>query len=107
MSKYQATCHLISILNLVMNSRNVVAVGKLIIVSVISLSAASPATSAMYSAANVPELIAAIDAANQNVEPDSIELAIGATFTLTEVNNTASGPTGLPTIAASGANHRG
>ena len=57
----------------------------------------------MYSAANVPELIAAIDAANQNVEPDSIVLAIGATFTLTEVNNTASGPTGLPTIAASGA----
>ena len=64
---------------------------------------AHAADAAMFAVANSSELIAAIDAANQNAESDSIVLAIGATFTLTEVNNTASGPTGLPTIAASGA----
>lgn len=53
-----------------------------------------------YSAATVPELIAAIDAANLTPEADTITLAAGAIFTLTEVNNTTNGPTGLPTIAA-------
>jgi hypothetical protein len=48
----------------------------------------------------VPELIAAIDAANQTAEADAITLAPGTTFTLTAVNNSTNGPTGLPTIAA-------
>jgi hypothetical protein len=53
-----------------------------------------------YTAATVPELIAAIDAANQTADADTIVLAAGSRFTLTEVNNTTNGPTGLPTIAA-------
>lgn len=54
---------------------------------------------ATYSAANVPELIAAMDAANLTAEADTILLAPATTFTLTEVNNTTNGATGLPTIA--------
>jgi hypothetical protein len=57
-----------------------------------------------YTAATVPELIAAIDAANLTPEADTIALATGTTFTLTEVNNTTNGPTGLPTIAANSGN---
>src|SRR5262249_38699969 len=55
---------------------------------------------ASYSADNVPELIAAINAANQTAEADTITLAAGATYTLTEVNNTTEGSNGLPAIAA-------
>jgi hypothetical protein len=55
---------------------------------------------ANYSAASVPELIVAIEAANLTTEADTITLAAGKTFTLTQVNNFTHGPTGLPTIAA-------
>jgi Ca2+-binding RTX toxin-like protein len=55
---------------------------------------------ASYSAATVPELIAAIDAANVTAEADTISLTAGTTFTLTAVNNTSHGATGLPVIAA-------
>jgi hypothetical protein len=55
-------------------------------------------------AATVPELIAGIIAANQTADADTIALAAGSTFTLTEVNNSTSGPTGLPTIAANSGN---
>jgi hypothetical protein len=57
-----------------------------------------------YSVASVPQLIAAIDAANQTAEADTITLAAGSTFTLTQVNNSTNGPTGLPTIAANSGN---
>ena len=53
-----------------------------------------------YSAATGPELIAAMNAANQTAEADTIALVAGTTYTLTEVNNTTNGPTGLPTIVA-------
>src|SRR5262245_12133534 len=55
-----------------------------------------------YTAANVGELIAAIDAANLTPEADTITLAAGKTYTLTQVNNDrfGHGPTGLPTVAA-------
>lgn len=55
---------------------------------------------ASYSAATVSELIAAIDAANASKVADEITLAAGATFSLTAVNNSATGATGLPVIAA-------
>jgi hypothetical protein len=51
----------------------------------------------MFNASTVPELIAAIDAANLNAEPDSIALAAAATFGLTEANNSFAG---LPGITA-------
>lgn len=57
-----------------------------------------------YTAATVPELIASINAANQTPEADIIVLAAGSRFTLTEVNHTVNGATGLatglPAIAA-------
>src|SRR5262249_783044 len=53
-----------------------------------------------YSAGTLPQLIAAPNAANQTAEADTIALVGGTTFTLTEVNNTNNGATGLPTIAA-------
>jgi hypothetical protein len=55
-----------------------------------------------FTAANVAQLIAAINAANATPEADTITLAAGKTFTLTEVNNTAHGPTGTPVIAPAG-----
>jgi hypothetical protein len=55
----------------------------------------------MFSASNVAELISAINSANQNAVPDTIVLSPGTTFTLTEVNNTTHGSTGLPKIADS------
>jgi hypothetical protein len=55
---------------------------------------------ASFTAATVPELIAAIDAANLTPEADDITLAAGKTFTLTAANNNTQGPTGLPVIAA-------
>src|SRR5262249_52902267 len=52
---------------------------------------------ANFSAANVSELIADINAANLTPEADTITLVAGATFTLTAVNNNEwQGPTGLP-----------
>lgn len=43
-------------------------------------------------------LIAAINTANQNANADIIALAANSTYTLTAVNNTNSGPNGLPAI---------
>jgi probable HAF family extracellular repeat protein len=71
----------------------------LVAASIVLLAADGPASAAMYSAASVPELIAAINAANQNAEPDTIALAAAATFTLSDVYGLM-GSTGLPTIAA-------
>jgi hypothetical protein len=56
------------------------------------------AVPASYVAASVPDLIAAINAANRTAEADTITLAAGTTFTLTAVDNTTDGPTGLPVI---------
>jgi hypothetical protein len=58
------------------------------------------AVPANFNAANVAQLIASIDAANLTPEADSITLAAGKTFTLTQVNNTTHGATGLPVVAA-------
>jgi hypothetical protein len=55
----------------------------------------APTNAATFHANTVTELIAAIDAANQNAEPDSISLAAGATFTLETPENGDF----LPTIA--------
>lgn len=59
---------------------------------------------ASYAAANVSQLIAAMNAANASAVADEINLAAGATFTLTAVNNTTDtdGPNGLPVIVSSG-----
>jgi hypothetical protein len=55
-----------------------------------------------YTAANVSQLIASINAANATPEADTITLVAHRTYSLTEVNNTTHGPTGLPVIAAAG-----
>jgi hypothetical protein len=55
---------------------------------------------ASYTAARVGELIDAINAANLTAEADTITLAAGRTFTLTAVDNTTDGATGLPVITA-------
>jgi formylglycine-generating enzyme required for sulfatase activity len=68
--------------------------------SIILFASSGPATAAMFNATNVAELISAINAANQNAEADSIMLAAGATLTLTQVDNSTHGSTGLPTITA-------
>jgi hypothetical protein len=51
-----------------------------------------------YTAANVSGLIADIDAANAAGGGNTITLAKKTTFTLTQVNNTTDGATGLPAI---------
>jgi hypothetical protein len=51
-----------------------------------------------FTAATVGELNAAITAANQTPEADTITLAAGSTFTLTAVHNTPFGPTGLQLV---------
>src|SRR5262245_60395321 len=53
---------------------------------------------ANFTAANVSELIAHINTANLTPEADTIALVGNRTYTLTAVNNTTNGPTGLPTI---------
>jgi hypothetical protein len=53
-----------------------------------------------FAAVSVSDLIADINAANQAGGANTIALAAGTTFTLTAVNNTPDGPTGLPVIAA-------
>ena len=55
-----------------------------------------------YAAADVPQLIAAINAANASAGADTITLAAGAIFSLTAADNTTNGATGLPRIAAGG-----
>jgi hypothetical protein len=58
---------------------------------------------AVYTAANVPELIGAITAANQSAEADTIALAAGATFTLKDAyGQSYYAMTGLPPITAAG-----
>jgi hypothetical protein len=59
-----------------------------------------------YTAANIDDLIRAINAANQTAQADTITLAAGTSFTLTAADNYAytDGVTGLPVIAATGGN---
>jgi len=58
-----------------------------------------PAAAGNWNVKNVSDLIAAINAANQAGGANTITLARGKTFTLTAVNNTIDGPTGLPVVA--------
>jgi hypothetical protein len=58
---------------------------------------ALPAT---FTAASVSDLIADVNAANAVGGPNTITLVAGTTFTLTAVDNTTDGATGLPVIAA-------
>jgi hypothetical protein len=53
-----------------------------------------------YTSTSVDDLIADINAANQEGGSNTITLVAGTTFTLTAVNITTNGPTGLPAIAA-------
>ena len=53
-----------------------------------------------FNAATVSDLIADINAANVAGGSNTITLMAGSTFTLTAVDNTTDGPTGLPVIAA-------
>ena len=53
-----------------------------------------------YAAAGVADLIADINAANAAGGSNTITLVAGTTFTLTAVDNTTDGATGLPVIAA-------
>src|SRR5262249_22838006 len=62
----------------------------------------SRAVPAGYTAACVPELVAAINMANLTAEADTITLAAAATFTLSSPDNNTDGSTGLPVIIASG-----
>jgi probable HAF family extracellular repeat protein len=69
--------------------------------AIVAIAIATPLSAAIFNVNTVPDLIAAIDAANQNAEPDSIAMAADTTFTLTDINNgTGAGATGLPTITA-------
>src|SRR5262249_30230112 len=52
-----------------------------------------------YTAGSVAELIADINAANAAGGANTISLNAGTTFSLTVVDNTTYGPTGLPVIA--------
>jgi hypothetical protein len=53
-----------------------------------------------YTAATVSDLIADINASNNGGGSNTITLVAGNTFSLTAVNNTTDGATGLPVIAA-------
>src|SRR5215470_2284151 len=53
-----------------------------------------------YTATSVADLIADINAANAAGGSNTITLVAGTTFTLTAVDNTTDGATGLPVIAA-------
>jgi hypothetical protein len=53
-----------------------------------------------FTAATASDLIADINAANQGGGSNTIALVAGKSFTLTAVNNTTDGGTGLPVIAA-------
>ena len=59
-----------------------------------------PAAAGNWNVNKVSDLIAAINAANHAGGVNTINLAPGKTFTLTAVNNTTDGPTGLPVVAA-------
>lgn len=60
------------------------------------------AVPASYPVASVPDLIAAINAANLTSEADTITLAAGTTYLLTSPDNDTDGPTGLPAIVGTG-----
>ncbi len=65
------------------------------------LAAALPCSAANLAVpCTVPDLINAIQVANSNSEPDTIDLAAGCTYTLSAVNNmsTTYGPDGLPVL---------
>src|SRR6516164_3824850 len=53
-----------------------------------------------FTAGTVADLIADINAANTGGGSNTITLVAGTTFTLTAVDNTTDGATGLPVIAA-------
>jgi hypothetical protein len=53
-----------------------------------------------YTAGSVSDLINDINTANAAGGANTITLATRTTFTLTQVNNTSDGPTGLPVVAA-------
>src|SRR5262245_34402191 len=55
---------------------------------------------AAFTAGNVADLITDINAANAAGGSNTIALVAGTTFTLTAVDNTTDGATGLPVIAA-------
>jgi hypothetical protein len=65
-----------------------------------------PGTASVVQAANIDvpcdaaALVAAIEAANGNGEADTLNLEAGCTYGLTEVNNNADGPNGLPSITS-------
>jgi hypothetical protein len=75
----------------------------LIAMNIVAFAWDSPAGGAMLHADDVAQLIAAIEAANQSPEPDTITLVAGRTYTLTALHNETIGSTGLPTIAAGSA----
>src|SRR5436190_9214107 len=57
---------------------------------------------ASYAAATVSQLVAAMNSANSSAAADTITLAAGATFSLTEASDTTHGATGLPRITGGG-----
>lgn len=69
-----------------------------------TIPAASPARAATFTIAcgDIAGLTAAINAANANGAPDTIDLAPGCTYTLTAVDNTTGGPNGLPVVTLDG-----
>jgi|WetSurMetagenome_2_1015567.scaffolds.fasta_scaffold81699_2 hypothetical protein len=75
-------------------------------VAVLACFIAPVAQGAVFNISNgdVAGLIAAITTANTNSQADTINLAAGGLYTLSVVNNTSTGPTGLPTILTDGGN---
>src|SRR4051794_36225420 len=60
------------------------------------------AVPATWTAATVAKLVRHINDANASPGPDTIILSAGRTFTLTAVDNSTDGPTGLPVITDPG-----
>src|SRR5919202_5871751 len=71
-----------------------------LVVGLLSFGATPVANAATFTVNNgdVAGLIAAIKTANGNSQADTINLAAGATYTLTGVDNTTGGSNGLPPI---------
>ncbi len=84
-----------------MKSRRTAKHGALLALAATALLVAPrPATAGNWNVKSVPDLIAAIHAANQAGGANTIILAGGRTYTLTAVDNTTDSPNGLPVIAA-------
>jgi len=68
-----------------------------------ALTPTGPVNAAIFNIADgdVAGLITAINTANVNGEPDTINLAAGGTYILNAVDNTNNGPNGLPSINSS------